>query len=194
MKYKVTMLQRIGWGIILSILSMAAAAIVEVSRKQTSSFDLHDISSECDSSGQTPVSKMSIFWQVPQFALIGASEVLASITGLEFFFSQSPVQMRSVMMSFYLVTVGVASWMTGILIAMVNARKGKEWITDNLNHGRLEYYFTLLTFLSLANFFGFLYSSHRYKYQWLDENHKADHQSTHLQVHADEEQPPENAL
>ena len=40
----------------------------------------------CDVIPQT--SALSVFWQIPQFSLIGISEILASITSLEFFYSQ----------------------------------------------------------------------------------------------------------
>ncbi|ETO23716.1 hypothetical protein RFI_13462, partial [Reticulomyxa filosa] len=173
----VTMLQRIGCGLILSALSMVVAAIVEVLRKESASFDVNDTSSECDSGGGIPVSKISIFSQIPQFFLIGASEVLANTTALEFFFSQSPVKMRSVMTSFYMLTVGIGSWMTSVLIAVVNANKDNQWITNNLNHGHLEYYFCLLAVLSVVNFLGFFYSSYYYQYQNLGQDQLSASQS-----------------
>lgn len=40
----------------------------------------------CDDLPQ--MSHMSVFWQIPQFFLIGIAEILTSITSLEFFYSQ----------------------------------------------------------------------------------------------------------
>jgi hypothetical protein len=49
---------------------------------------------DCDVIPQ--MSHLSILWQIPQFVLIGISEILSSITALEFFYSQAPTCMRSV--------------------------------------------------------------------------------------------------
>jgi peptide/histidine transporter 3/4 len=40
----------------------------------------------CDTIPQ--MSNLSVFWQIPQFFLVGVAEILASITSLEFFYSQ----------------------------------------------------------------------------------------------------------
>ena len=38
--------------------------------------------------------RVSIVWQIPQLVLISFAEVLVSVTGLEFAYSQSPSHMR----------------------------------------------------------------------------------------------------
>ncbi|XP_065184783.1 solute carrier family 15 member 2-like isoform X2 [Sycon ciliatum] len=46
-----------------------------------------------------------ILWQVPQYAVLTAGEIMFSITGLEFAYSQAPKSMKSVMQAVWLLTV-----------------------------------------------------------------------------------------
>ncbi|KAM6986615.1 solute carrier family 15 member 2 [Aplochiton taeniatus] len=72
-----------------------------------------------------------IAWQIPQYVLLTAGEVMFSITGLEFSYSQSPANMKSVLQAGWLMTVafgnvivlivaegaGLEQWMEFVLFA-----------------------------------------------------------------------------
>ena len=160
--FKVTMLQRMGCGFVFAMFSMITAGILEIYRKQSS---VTSIESACNNSNDpTYISDVSIFWQVPQFMLVGTSEVLASVTGLEFFFSQSPPQMRSMIASLNLMTAGLGSWSVGVFIVLVNSNKDNLWITDNLNDGHLDLYFFMIGAFCFVAFLAFVWTARRYEY------------------------------
>jgi len=53
----------------------------------------------------TTPNSIHILWQVPQYFVITASEVMFSVTGLEFSYSQAPASMKSVLQAAWLLTV-----------------------------------------------------------------------------------------
>eukprot|EP00981_Chlorochromonas_danica_P011457 scaffold4013_cov192-Ochromonas_danica.AAC.2 len=117
---------------------------------------------QCDDIPQ--MSHMSVFWQIFQFALIGTSEILASITSLEFFYSQAPLSMRSVSQACNLLTTAIGSLLTIPLIYVVNANPNDEWVPSNLDQGHLEYYFFVLTALMVADILALTYVARDYTY------------------------------
>eukprot|EP00981_Chlorochromonas_danica_P006086 scaffold1282_cov195-Ochromonas_danica.AAC.5 len=117
---------------------------------------------QCDDIPQ--MSHMSVLWQMFQFALIGASETLAWITSLEFFYSQAPLSMRSVSQAFNLLAAGIGRLLTVPLIYMVNANPNDEWVPSNLDQGHLEYYFFVLTALMVADILALTYVARDYTY------------------------------
>ncbi|XP_028608092.1 solute carrier family 15 member 2 isoform X2 [Grammomys surdaster] len=56
-----------------------------------------------------PANKLSIAWQLPQYVLVTAAEVMFSVTGLEFSYSQAPSSMKSVLQAAWLLTVAVGN-------------------------------------------------------------------------------------
>lgn len=57
---------------------------------------------------------------------MGAAEILAAITSLEFFYSQAPISMRSVSQSLNLFTNALGSFLVIPLLLMVNANSSKR--------------------------------------------------------------------
>ncbi|KAJ4835677.1 hypothetical protein Tsubulata_036467, partial [Turnera subulata] len=155
-----TQLQRMGIGLVISIFSMLVAGILEVSRlhfvRRHNYYDLKTI-------------PMSIFWQVPQYFLIGCAEVFTFIGQLEFFYDQAPDAMRSLCSALSLTTIALGNYLSTLLVTVVTkvtTRGGKlGWIPDNLNRGHLDYFYWLLAFLSVINFLVYLWIARWYKYK-----------------------------
>lgn len=53
----------------------------------------------------TPENSVHILWLVPQYIIITLGEVMFSVTGLEFSFTQAPASMKSVLQAMWLLTV-----------------------------------------------------------------------------------------
>ncbi|BBN13587.1 MFS transporter, POT/PTR family, peptide/nitrate/nicotianamine transporter [Marchantia polymorpha subsp. ruderalis] len=157
-----TQLQRMGIGLFISICSMVAAAVVEIERlKIAKEKGLLD-----QTEGAVP---MSIFWQVPQYFLIGASEVFTFIGQLEYFYDQAPDAMRGLSSAFSLTTVALGNYLSSLLVTIVTSitRKGGSdgWIPDNLNRGHIDYFFWLLAVLSFLNLLFYMVCAHFYRYK-----------------------------
>ncbi|XVF54689.1 hypothetical protein PTKIN_Ptkin05aG0201000 [Pterospermum kingtungense] len=103
---------------------------------------------------------MSIFWQIPQYFLVGCAEVFTSIGQLEFFYDQAPDAMRSLCSALELTTLALGNYLSTLLVTMVSkvtTRNGKlGWIPDNLNRGHLDYFFWLLAIITMINFLVYL--------------------------------------
>ncbi|XP_057816586.1 protein NRT1/ PTR FAMILY 8.1 isoform X1 [Cryptomeria japonica] len=157
-----TQLQRMGIGLVISIFSMVVAAIVEIKRL--------DMAKEHKFyKNDKQIVDMSIFWQIPQYFLIGAAEVFTFIGQLEFFYDQAPDAMRSLCSALSLTTVALGSYLSSLLVTIVGSittRHGKKgWIPDNLNDGHADYFFWLLAILSFINFLVYLVIANWYRYK-----------------------------
>jgi peptide/histidine transporter 3/4 len=139
---------------------MVSAAILELKRLQMVRNNNYY---ELDS---VPI---SIFWQVPQYFLIGCAEVFTFIGQLEFFYEQAPDAMRSMCSALSLTTVALGNYLSSLLVTIVttiSTKNGKAgWIPDNLNYGHIDYFFWLLGILSVLNLGAFLLISNWYTYK-----------------------------
>jgi peptide/histidine transporter 3/4 len=75
-----TPLRRIGVGMVFASASVAVAGLVEIKRRQN--YENGHIVIQHLFNKQFNASDMTVFYQVPQFILIGTSEVFTSITGI----------------------------------------------------------------------------------------------------------------
>jgi len=70
----------------------------------------------------TTPNSIHILWQFPQYFVITASEVMFSVTGLEFSYSQAPASMKSVLQAAWLLTVAFGN----IIVIIVAEAKAFE--------------------------------------------------------------------
>lgn len=159
-KSGITQLQRMGIGLVISIFAMVSAGVLEVIRlgivRRNNYYDYEHI-------------PMSIFWQVPQYFLIGCAEVFTFIGQLEFFYDQAPDSMRSLCSALSLTTVALGNYLSSLLVTIVmsiSTKGGKPgWIPDNLNRGQLQNFFWLLSVLSVLNLGAYLLVAKWYTYK-----------------------------
>jgi peptide/histidine transporter 3/4 len=141
---------------------MLAAGALEVARlRVAASHGMLD-----DATNYLPI---SIFWQVPQYFIIGAAEVFTFIGQIEFFYDQAPDAMRSMGTALSLTSSALGSYLSALLVSVVTAvttrNGGLGWIPDNLNRGHLDYFFWLLSVLSVINFVVYLWIAKWYRYK-----------------------------
>lgn len=112
---------------------------------------------------------MSVFWQVPQYFIIGCAEVFTFVGQLEFFYEQAPDAMRSLCSALSLTTAALGNYLSTLLVNVVmdvsTRGGGAGWIPDNLNKGHLHYFFWLLAVLSAVNLGVYLSVAKWYTYK-----------------------------
>ncbi|KAL6616459.1 hypothetical protein ACP70R_038729 [Stipagrostis hirtigluma subsp. patula] len=161
----ITMLQRIGAGIAVAVMTMAAAAMVEGKRLAVARE--HGVA---DDPGATV--PMSLWWIVPQYVLIGVADVLTIVGLQEFFYDQVPDSLRSLGLALYLSILGIGSFLSGLLVSVIDGMTrrggGEGWFSDNLNRAHLDYFYWLLAALSAAELIAFLHYAGKYVYKKKD--------------------------
>lgn len=135
-----TELQRMGIGLVVSVLSLTVAAIVETMRLRLArDLDLVE-------SGDTV--PLTILWQIPQYFLMGTAGVFFFVGRIEFFYDESPDSMRSLCTAWALLTTTLGNYLSSMIVTLVACLTGEDdgWIPpENLNSGHLDYFFLLLT-------------------------------------------------
>uniref|UniRef100_A0A251IV64 Major facilitator superfamily (MFS) profile domain-containing protein n=1 Tax=Manihot esculenta TaxID=3983 RepID=A0A251IV64_MANES len=175
----ITHLQRIGVGLILSSISMAAAAIMEGKRKKVARD--HNMLDAIPVMQPLPI---STFWLSIQYLIFGIADMFTYVGLLEFFYSQAPKGIKSISTCFLWSSMALGYFFSTVLVKIVNtATKGITrsggWLAgNNINRNHLNLFYWLLSALSLINFCIYLFVAKRYKYRpqnpvSLDENCKA---------------------
>jgi len=103
---QVTPLRRMSAGMALTAFSFVAAAMIQVPLDRGI--------------------KISVAWQFIPYLILTVSEIMVSITGLEFAYSQAPRSMKSTLMSFWFLTVFAGNLITAY-VSEINVFKGASF-------------------------------------------------------------------
>ncbi|PIA58056.1 hypothetical protein AQUCO_00500171v1 [Aquilegia coerulea] len=157
----ITLLQRLGIGCALQIISIVFAYAVEMRRMY--------VIREHGTVGAKDTVPMTIFWLMPQYVVMGIADVFNAIGFLEFFYDQSPGDMQSLGTTFFTSGIGVGNFLNSFLVTMVDKITGrggrKSWIGNNLNDSHLDYYYGFLLGIAALNLGVFLWVSSKYTYK-----------------------------
>ncbi|MCZ6655041.1 MAG: POT family MFS transporter [Planctomycetota bacterium] len=118
--YRLTALRKVAIGFFVTIPAFAIPAWIELRI----------------GNGETP----HISWQLLAYVLMTTAEVMISITCLEFAYTQAPKTMKSLIMSFYLVSVSIGNLFTAAVNFFIENEDG----TSKLEGASYYWFFTAL--------------------------------------------------
>ncbi|KAL6520319.1 hypothetical protein OROMI_032499 [Orobanche minor] len=147
----ITVMQRMGIGMFLSVIAMIIAAVTERKRLE--------ISGKAGVlNGEVP---FSIFWLLPQYVLLGISDIFTVVGMQEFFYSEVPVRMRTMGIGLYTSVFGVGSFLSAILISVIERLTSSgggdgNWFADDMAKARLDKYYWFLALSSVMSMGAFV--------------------------------------
>ncbi|XP_073054359.1 protein NRT1/ PTR FAMILY 2.13-like [Primulina eburnea] len=155
----ITLLQRMGIGLVFSAMSMVVAGLVERMRR-----DSAIVHHRADG-----VAPMTVFWLAPQLILMGFAEAFNIIGQIEFYNKEFPENMTSLANSLFSCTMAGASYLSALIVNVVHnstGRKGRpDWLTKDINAGKVDNFYFLIAGLGVLNLVYFLWVSRGYQYK-----------------------------
>ncbi|KAK6254721.1 hypothetical protein SCA6_016026 [Theobroma cacao] len=148
----ITLLQRMGIGLVLHIIIMITASLIERHRLSVAREN-----GLVENGGQLP---LTIFILLPQFVLMGTADAFLEVAKIEFFYDQAPESMKSLGTSYSTTSLGIGNFLSSFLLSTVSDITKKHghqgWILNNLNKSHLDYYYAFFAILNFLNFIFFL--------------------------------------
>lgn len=172
----ITLLQRIGIGMVFSILSMVVAGFIERMRRAEA----------LKHGGPSGIAPITVMWLAPQLILMGFAEAFNIIGQIELYNKEFPESMTSVANSILSITFAGANYLSAIIVNIIHNTTGghghPDWLTKNINAGRVEYFYFVIAGLGVLNFLYFLHVAPKYRY------------SSRVRVDEDDEDKPDFSI
>ncbi|WVZ00635.1 hypothetical protein V8G54_026704 [Vigna mungo] len=151
--------RRMGVGLLFSFIHLVVSAIVETTRRKRA------IEEGYLNNGHA-VLHMSAMWLFPQLILGGIAEAFNAIGQNEFYYTEFPKSMSSVATSLSGLGMAAGNLVSSFVFSVienVTSSGGKEgWILDNINKGRYDKYYWVISGLSALNIVYYLLCSWAY--------------------------------
>ncbi|KAG0456215.1 hypothetical protein HPP92_024003 [Vanilla planifolia] len=155
----ITLLQRQGVGLVISVFSMVAAAVLEKQRREDS----------LSRGGRGGAGAMSVLGLAPQLLVMGVAEAFNGVGQIEFYNRQFPEHMQTLAGSLFFCSLAGASYLSSVLVAVVRRETAGEgrrsWLEDDIDRGRLDYFYYLIAGMGTLNFVYFLVCARHYRYK-----------------------------
>ena len=135
--FPLTPLRKIGIGLFLTALSFVFIWWIQI---------------QIDHGGRPNVG-----WQLIAYVILSAGEVMVSITGLEFSYTQAPNRMKSLLMAMWLLSVALGNQIPSVISFLIPKLKSMGWNLEDAN------YFRFFTFLMLGTSIIYVFVSRHYK-------------------------------
>ncbi|RWW12815.1 hypothetical protein GW17_00023497 [Ensete ventricosum] len=161
-----TLLQRMGIGLVLSVVVMATAGVIE-ERRRSHALRHHQTVGVTTNGGA--VSPFSSLWLIPPLILLGVSEAFNVISQVEFYYKQFPENMRSIAGSFLFCGFAMGGYLSSLMVTVVHRSTGrgqsKNWLAEDLNKGKLDLFYFSIAVLGVLNFIYFVACAKWYRYK-----------------------------
>ncbi|KAK9188444.1 hypothetical protein WN944_019847 [Citrus x changshan-huyou] len=179
----ITFLHRMGIGFVISVLATLVAGFVEMKRKQAAL--AHGLVDK-----PHIIIPISVLWLVPQYSLHGIAEAFMSVGHLEFLYDQAPESMRSTATALFWTANSIGNYVSTLLVTLVHkfsaGPNGSNWLPDNnLNKGKLEYFYWLITLLQVVNVIYYFFCAKIYTFKPIQMHQKGGDSSSSEGVELD---------
>ncbi|XP_065007203.1 protein NRT1/ PTR FAMILY 2.11-like isoform X1 [Musa acuminata AAA Group] len=168
----ITLLQRMGTGIALSVVMMIVGGLVEERRR---SYALHKPTLGTASNGGA-ISSMSSLWLIPQLVIAGLSDAFNLVGQVEFYYKQFPENMRSMAGGLLFLGFACSNYLGSLIITIVHRTTGghqkSNWLAEDLNQGRLDLLYFSIASVCAVNLVFFIVCAKWYKYKTSDKDHE----------------------
>ncbi|KAG8388665.1 hypothetical protein BUALT_Bualt02G0148900 [Buddleja alternifolia] len=167
----ITHLQRIGTGLVLSVIAMAIAALVEIKRKS--------VALQSGLINSTEPLPITFLWVALQYLFLGSADLFSLAGMMEFFFTEAPFSMRSLATSLSWASLAMGYYLSSVLVQLVNsitaAYRHTPWLYgSNLNHYHLERFYWFMCILSGLNLLHYIFWARRYSYRTSGANYQKE--------------------